>query len=734
MFPRFSEGDLTITDPLEFASPPTVRYFYPNYLLIAFSPLSGIDCVAEYWVPASQVVAGRLSFTNPGNVTRYIQVDWVALLNPADEGQRIAPAEMAAATVLTGQSGDLAPVVFLTGGPQPAAGPYPALALAFDLASVQTRQFTWTSAALSSAADSFELARHTAARNLDAESARIQLMNGGLAEVYTGNPDWDAAFAFSQKAALNLFVGPTDKLPNLSFVITRQPDHGYSRRGDGGDYNHLWNGQTPLDTCYLASLLLPAQPELAKALICNFLSTAQDNGFVDWKPGLGGQRSQLLATPLLASLVDMIYQATGDRSWLEEAFPILLGYIKAWLTPPHDRDTDGIPEWDHPMQSGFDDHPLFAHWHSWSIGADIESAESPLLCALLYRESKTLIRFANILKQNTPIPQLQALAESLRQAIEISWDPQVALYRYWDRDSHYCTPYELIGERLGSGDILIERDFEYPIRLLIRVQTRGETTRRPHVFIHGTNISGQHLVERMLNDRFHWHIGKATSTSERVYTQLERVLIQGLDKNDSVALYSVGYTCQDQTLLIPLWASIPAPDRARDIIENCITSPDRFWRPFGIPACIQTTVLEETDICDLIHLPWNHLIGEGMLTYGYRREAAALVSRLMDVIIRTLKNEGAFRHHYHSTTGVGYGERNSVQGLAPLGLFLDVLGVHLLSPKQVALEGINPFPWPVTVKYRGLTVLRQQEKTTVIFPDGQTIMVEGPEPCTVSLD
>jgi hypothetical protein len=79
------------------------------------------------------------------------------------------------------------------------------------------------------------------------------------------------------------------------------------------------------------------------------------------------------------------------------------------------------------------------------------------------------------------------------------------------------------------------------------------------------------------------------------------------------------------------------------------------------------------------------------------------------------------------------GEYSALSGIAPVGLFLETLGVRLISPQRVAIEGINPFPWPVTVKYRGLTILRQKDKTIVIFPDNQTVTVTDPEPQLVAL-
>jgi hypothetical protein len=94
-------------------------------------------------------------------------------------------------------------------------------------------------------------------------------------------------------------------------------------------------------------------------------------------------------------------------------------------------------------------------------------------------------------------------------------------------------------------------------------------------------------------------------------------------------------------------------------------------------------------------------------------DAALLTARLMSAVIQNLKKQHAFFRAYHAETGEGLGERNTLQGLAPLGLFLETLGIIIQSPTRLTLSGKNPFPWPVTVKYRGLTVTRQAEQTVV---------------------
>ena len=48
LFLRFSENGKSVSDPSAFALPPTVRRFYPNFLILDYSPLINIDVSTEY--------------------------------------------------------------------------------------------------------------------------------------------------------------------------------------------------------------------------------------------------------------------------------------------------------------------------------------------------------------------------------------------------------------------------------------------------------------------------------------------------------------------------------------------------------------------------------------------------------------------------------------------------------------------------------------------------------------
>ncbi len=108
LFPRFTLEDQTRNDPDSFERQPVVHRFYPNYIELSYSPFTDIDVRAEYWVPESHAVCGRLHVANHADHARELRLEWVGLLTPT-EGQRMAIEEIQAAPVLLGASGNLAP-------------------------------------------------------------------------------------------------------------------------------------------------------------------------------------------------------------------------------------------------------------------------------------------------------------------------------------------------------------------------------------------------------------------------------------------------------------------------------------------------------------------------------------------------------------------------------------------------------------------------------------------------
>lgn len=761
LYYRFTEAGTSISDPATFYEGPRLRRFYPNFLLLDFVPIEGLEVEAEYCVPESHVLTGRLTLINRTAFPRHVDVELCGVLSPL-EGKAFGLArQQQMVRILAGVTGGLQPVVFASGGPKQGAGPHPSLRLGLDFEGGARRSFTWACAAEASDVESFELARRTAGRNWEADRARIELMNAAdTIEIYTGDSDWDAALAFSQKQALGAFFPGGAHLPKPSFVRTRGPDTGFSRTGDASDYSTSWNGQSPLDAYYVGGLL-PGAPGLRDGLLENYLNVQAEDGGIDARPGLAGQRSRFLAPPLLAAMAWQQYRRTQDKDSLGSLFIPLHRFFNAWFAPERDRDEDGIPEWEHVLQTGFDENPLFDVWNPWSQALAIQTLRNPELESLLFQEGTTLIRMAELLGRRAEAADIQQRTKQLGGAIGDGWKERLGGYAYRDRLTGASWTDRLIGSRKGPGEIRPRRpECEQPVRLLIQVHTKSAAAARPTVEIFGSSqvqastkrrkkqvedgpaaSDGNEQSEVVNAQQFQWRSGGLVAVSARVYGKVTRVVVADLDEKDRVMVRTVNTSAEDVTLFTPLWAGAPRPEQAAMMMKRVIKEEQTFARPFGIPALPGspsnakpgTREQREADgLAMSVLLPWNNLVGEGLLEYGFRDEAAQLTIRLMNAVVRGLKENAQFYERYHAVTGAGMGERGSLAGATPVGLFLKTLGVEILSPSSVRLEGVNPFPWPVTLVYRGMRVVRGIESTEIMFPNRPAITVTDPAPCVVS--
>jgi len=727
LFPRFWQHEAGLTDPSRFFTAPRLLQYQPDYLAISFQPYPNVTVLAEYRVPASQVLSGRLTLTNQGVTTSAFLLEWVGQFTPLDKGQSMSVAVLGIATILQCHTDSLFPVGYMTGGPQAGNSALPGLALSLELGPQQRRQITWALAALDSRDASFERARQATACAWEAETARITLHNESQSlHITTGDAGWDMALATAQKMAFGLLHQHRGHLPATSFVLSRLPDHGFSRRGDGSDYPYLWNGQTALDSWYLSGFLLPGAPHLAAGLVDNFLHTQHPDGFIDWKPGLAGQRSQHLAQPILASLCRQIAGYLPEpQPWLQKCYPALLSFVRMWFSPRFDPDGDGFPQWNHPVQSGLEDSPVYDYWNAHSQGLEINTLEAPGLAAMLYRECRTLLQMAQEFGYDQDVRWLSERCTTLSQTLQTSWDAGAGIYRYREYLTGASPSGELLVDLNGSGTYQPDVVLPAPQRLVIHLYTHDQNTRAVLLTLQGQTAEGP-WRETFSTRHFHWANGRAIITTPCLITAIQQVEIQGLAEKDRCQIRSADYTQEDATLLLPLWAGIPSAEQARILVEDTIQK--RFLRPYGLAACPASS-------SDAVSAPliWNQLIGEGMLEYGYVTLAADLFTRQMNAILATTTQQQTFRQFYNAETGLPSGERNVLTGLPSPAFFLKICGIEKITQNEVILRNFNPFPWPVTVQYRENTLILRATETVVSFPTGQTVTVTGPGIHRVSL-
>ncbi|GAB4161793.1 MAG: hypothetical protein Fur0021_35350 [Candidatus Promineifilaceae bacterium] len=659
---------------IEHSHTPRLRHFFPNLLHTAFITAAGQSGEALFWAVDSHTVALWL---RPAGIT-------TVRLSAAAAG--LAP------TLLSDPAGERHVLCSL---PQ-------------------------TDAARAHAAA-------VLARNWADDVAHLHRLNAATPHITTGDPDWDAAFAFAYKVSLQSYVGPTSHLPHPSFIFTRIPERGYSPRGDGTDHNWQWDGQVATEAYVNLPIVAAAAPELAQGVIRNYLAVQQPDGFIDWKPGLAGQRNGHLCIPLLAAATWRIYEQTLDLDFLRDAASGLNRFLERWYTPAQDRDQDGVPEWDNTIQSAFDDQPTFGRYRDWAQQADVSKVESPDLMAYLYREHRAMQQIEAALGWS-PHPQHEARAQHLQAELAGMWRDATRSYHFRDRDSHAMpTHARLVEMESETGLTAVSQPvaiyLPQPNRVLVRLAYRDPPPPLL-VTVEGINRDGWSDSETMDAEAFSWHRGLGSATGQTLWQAVERVHVTGMQgRVTRLELLTPDLSRQDQTLLLPLWARMVPAERARQLVKRTITDPTRYWRWYGMPNCAAQDRAYRADNREGsggVWLMWNTMIGEGLVENGYRAEAAELVRRLMTAMIHTLKAEKCFREAYNADRLEGLGDRDYLWGVAPCALFLQLVGIRITptstQERQVYISGYNPFPWPVTVRHLGVTVTRPpgQERTAEV--------------------
>lgn len=731
MFPRLVSAELGTPHGAQPDLNLRILRCYSNYLRLACEPLEGVELRADFWVPSSHVITGRIRIARRGARRQRLRFDWAAILAPMNQGHGMAAMQMGKTYVLEGKTLGLRPVCFLTGGPKPGPSSFPTLGYDLEIDPGEEVQFTWALAALGSAETSLELAQSTANRDWEAEIARLELVNASQTlKITTGNPTWDTAFACAQRNAFLLFFPAGASFPAPSFVEVRSPDRGCSLRGDGSDYDPRWSGQNALDAWYLNNLILPAAPDLAAGVIENFIAAQEENGEIDWKPGLAGQRVHMLAQPLLATAALQVQASHPDAPWLEQIFPRLLGFFNAWFAAAHDRDGDGYPEWEHRVQCGLDDHPLFDRWQPASQGVNPADVETPVLAAMLYREAQSLIAIAALVGRSDAVPDLQQRARTLAEQIESTWDPVENTYCYRDM----LTGKRPRGANLlafhGSGHHEPRQTLSSSQKLVLYLYGASSDTRHAKFIIHG-HLDGAPVQEVIEPGQIQWMSRTGHAATQSRFTSVDEIDIQGLPEDDHGWFRTADLTRKDISLLLPLWARIPSRERALQLVQETILP--QFAQAYGLPVCPSSHLLPEQQHLNRVFLPWNQFILEGLLAYGFQDTAADLFMRLMNAICQNLEADGHFRESFAASNGKPTGEIDTLASLPPLGLFLQILGLRSISPNEVILQSLNPFPWPVTVQYRGMRLSFFADRTEIVSANGFTTTLNTPGPHRIVL-
>jgi hypothetical protein len=731
LVPMWSHDGRAIYQTQTYAEPPLITAFAPDYLQAQAKLTPTIKLQAEYWVMESHAIGGCFTLANTGQQTEKLRLDLFGhvVAKTKEQALAIVALKKKRTALAMGEIGTIRPVVMMENGDAAAGvGEAASPKIGVDLTLPVKSRVTvrWIHAGDGDLRDSLARAQHWLQQDWTPYFQRIEQAAQSVPIIKTGKSDWDAMIASSYQQLVQSILKPTASLPYASFVATRQSWQGFSRRGDGSDHPRAWSGQTPTLAYLVASAVASIDPAIAQGIIRNYLAIQADDGWVDYQPGLAGQRQDIMCLPILARLTWNIYQSTEDQDFLADVFPALLKFFERWFASDLDTDEDGLPEWQSERQTGYVFTPTFAVSSNWAQNADIRLLETPDMAAYLLSEARILREIAQLLGKKRPVNQLEKRISALQALLDELW--QDGRYAYRDRDSHTSTgSIVIIDKGRGDEEHLPAMPLDPANRVIVRVFGGGSNTPRGSLYLEGLDQNGQVIKETPDSKAFVWSYGRGVYTSQNVFAQLDRVRFDGLSRVYDLHVQTVDSTQSDINGLLPLWSGGIPQDRAAGLVQ-LLTEKQQFWRANGVtmnPAQDVNFDPANADGSGGVWPFWLTLIGEGLIHYGYAEQVADLLKNLLNAQTSVLTEQKKFFEFYHSDEAQGCGERGHVAGIVPLHLLMQAFGVRILSSGQVNVN--KTFAWKrrVRITQHGVTVERSDEGIQIKFPSGYTVDLEA---------
>ena len=677
----------------EFLTSPRIDSLSGNYARLNLSPDPDTQAFFEFWAREPYAISGRITLRNTGTENAELSARVAGLLVPLTGGQAMAITKLDYKTYLRGQSGELTVALVMDGSPKPVISPHQALEISKLLQPGEEFSTSWRCSLAFSPAQSQERALKPFPVNWQAEVARLEVAEQARTlEIETPLHDWNLVFKTLQDQANLLVKKPEDPGQALTFFDKRNTHNLVHRSPELRNWTSTTDGPSMLEIRQFVRALLPAQVDLAVELVRSILK--------------GPQCKYAPPFPQLAALVWDVHTYHQQPQFLAECLPLLAEQTLRWFSPQHDRDQDALPEWPNPDHARLTDLPNFNVWQEDSLPTRISTTESLGLAILLSDELETLQRMTRVTGDEVLSAQISSYQERLQAAIARFRDEQPNP-SFIDRDSHRVHPSQkLIDVQLPDPD-WVSVGLENPARLNILVKQSVAISMPAGFQVVGADEQGRELRETIDSSMMLWLPHGFHITTSSVFSSFDRLEELKL-ANGSVQVYTsnlqitdisqqLGWEGQTGEQELPAWAA------AQDIRYR-----------FGLP----TDLNPANAAGGSVNIGWNCLLIEHLNRIGEKKLAFDLLSRLMLGFSGMLKREHALLESFHSSSGFSGGIRNSIRGLLPPLLLLEVAGIQIINEQKVSISGENPCPWPLIVRFKGLEVRREGKNTTIQFPDG----------------
>ena len=697
IFPQVSQNKMIQESLSDFFAQPRIDFIYSNFLRMVINPFEEIEAVLDIWVKSASLVLGRIKVTNNSDQNLELGARLAARLISLQGGSDIKHTRQAYQTFLKGQSGNLSVSLTMNGSAKTVLSPTFALEQSEHLGPGKSIQALWQCEIDYGATLETGTTTENFPVNWDAEIARLEVANQSrLVQITTPNTSWDAAFLSNQNQAFQLLQREADgtiaalKNRNIHTTFSSPP---------AGQKDINTKTVTTLELFQLVNSLMPAQIELAAELFAAHLSNCLD--------GLIEGNANPLPFPCLCKLAWQIHQQFQDKTYLSAIFPALKSITLSWFDQTYDRDQDGIPEWTRGEQTELTSLSVFDLMDENALSTRIAFTESSGLVQLMLIELEHLRKISLVLEDQITTAETESHSATLQ-----SWSKENLPTLNNGSLLDYQTHRNHAGEILFKGDL---GEFgakaiflKSPARLNLRLKPQLQFKKPAPFFLHGENDQGELVVEKIDSSDLLWLPGSFYLTTKKIYARLDRISELEME-NCQLQVHIADLKISEISSLL----ASPGPEEESESEDPLSLDAILNRTAYGIPEN-----LDPQDTQQVVNLGWNFLLISQLIDQGERDQAFQLFSQLIEGQILQLKPDHNNSDRWQALTGRPIGTRNTLAGLIPVNLFLELAGIRILHENKLILQGQNPFPWPVKVLFKGLEVTRDGKNSTIRFPNG----------------
>ncbi len=674
---RYVEGSPHNASPKKFTLPPILDSMAWDWIGFHYEPLPDLEVDVLYWVPDPRVICGRHRIHDKSSQPREILLLLNSMVGTGTRGISLSRETFQGREILSGSSSKENAVLFLAGNEPVYSGPANQLCFRVVQGSGGEVEGRWILVYCDSETDGRDILGKVIKLDWDGEIARRKIALSGQFQIRTEDADRDFTLAFSQRQAHLIFN-----------QLIRQE-------------NSCVTDDIALDPLQLWQMFLALGPLESSDLLELLRKTFRK----DQKPGT--------SFPLGAELVWQALQSGINPDLVREFIPMITENLKSWFSKENDRDVDGIPE--EPEGNFFHlDHHFQQHRKGWSAPPWYsDHLETPGLAALLHNEISQLSKIVEVVPGASLPSGISNRLSHLEEFILKSWQESENRFRSRDHLNHFSEGEFSLKENLQTGWNILRANLPFPTRVRLRIRNLSKKIPPPttRITLLGTDYQGFYRIEELTTHDFMWHDHGGWGISQSIYQQLDHCVVVGMEGNHEIQIEAPGTDRQALSQTLVLWLdSLPAVigERFNSIL---LAESAHFWSDYGLktfPVSGNTAV----------QLPLNLLAVQGLIRFGNPELAGGIISCLINAVSNHISGDGRLYSTWESETGSGLSGVNQLEGILPVRLLLDLLGLRFLIDGKLILEEKYPLLFPVRLFYKGIEITISERETEICRPGG----------------